>query len=150
MDFFRIVHGVWGLGGVVWVTGWVMGVGVGRVNSFRPIYEGNPFIKILERKSFGNFFRAKFFLKKKKLRNFFIGKISDFFFKNFLKTCLNKSSKGTKNNQKKILSSFREIWEKLEKFFAKKGIFDFDEIFWKKEHSDFFLRIFQKTCLTII
>ena len=33
--------------GVVWVIGWAMGVGVGGVNSFRPIYKGNPFIKIL-------------------------------------------------------------------------------------------------------
>ena len=84
------------------------------------------------------FFDQNFFSKKKKLRNFFIGKISDFFFKNFFKTCLYNSSKGTKNNQKKIFSSFREIWEKLEKIFAKKGIFDFDEIFWKKNIPIFF------------
>ena len=48
------------------------------------------------------------------------------------------SSKGTKNNEEKILRSFREIWKILEKIFEKKGIFDFGEIFWKKEHSDFF------------
>ena len=59
------------------------------------------------------------------------------------------SSKGTKNNDEKILSSFHEIWKILEKIFEKKGIFDFGEIFWKKEHSDFFLRIFQKTCKNI-
>ena len=48
MDFFydsSVGNGVWGLGGV-WVIGWAMGVGVRAVNSFRPIYKGNPFIKI--------------------------------------------------------------------------------------------------------
>ena len=38
-------------------------------------------------------------------------------------------SKGTENNEEKILSSFREIWKILEKIFEKKGIFDFGEIF---------------------
>jgi len=85
MDFFTIVQ--WGTvcggWGVVWVIGWAMGVGVGGVNSFRPIYKGNPFIKILERKSFGNFFRAKFFLKKKKVAKFFYWKNFRFFFQKF-------------------------------------------------------------------
>ena len=111
MDFFTIVQ--WGTvcggWGVVWVIGWAMGVGVGGVNSFRPIYKGNPFIKFYKGNPLEIFFEQNFFSKKKKLRNFFIGKISDFFFKNFFKTCLYNSSKGTKNNQKKIFSSFREI-----------------------------------------
>ena len=72
MDFFTIVQwgtvcGVWG---VVWVIGWAMGVGVGGVNSFRPIYKGNP----LE-----NFF-DQYFSQKKKLRFFFTAKNFQFFF----------------------------------------------------------------------
>ena len=92
-------------------------------------------------------YRALKIVDQKTVTKFFYWKDFRFF---FLKLCLHNSSKRTKNNQKKTLSSFWEIWEKLEKNFAKKGIFDFGKIFWKKEHSDFFLRIFQKTCLTII
>ena len=84
------------------------------------------------------FFHSFFFPENQKLRNFFIGKISDLFFLEYSKTCLKTSTKGTKNNEKKILSSFREIREILAKIFTKKGDFDFGEIFWKREHSDFF------------
>ena len=80
-------------------------------------------------KYFVNFFRPKFFLKKKKLRNFLTKIKFDFFFEFFFKRFLNMSSKGTKNNEEKILSSFREISKILEKIFEKKGIFDFGEIF---------------------
>ena len=74
-------------------------------------------------------FSQLFFPENQKLRNFFIGKISDLFFLEYSKTCLKTSTKGTKNNEKKILSSFREIREILAKIFTKKGDFDFGEIF---------------------
>ena len=66
-----------------------------------------------------------------------------FFFWFFLSRCLKISSEGTKNNQKKISSSFREICEFVFKKSKKKPTPNFGEIFWKKEHSDFFPRIFQ-------
>ena len=101
-------------------------------------YKRNPFKKIFQISS-----------KKKKLRNFLTKLKFDFFFNFFFKRCLYHSSVGTKNNEKKLLSSFREIWEILEKIFEKKVVVDFGEIFWKKEHSDFFPRIFQKMCRNI-
>ena len=96
--------------------------------------KGNPFTKILYGKSFVNFFNQFFyffgqnFSSKKKVAKFFDKKTFDFFW-NFFKRCLNKFSKGTKNNEEKISSSFREIWEILEKKVEKKGILDFGEIF---------------------
>ena len=153
MDFFTLVQ--WGTvcggWGVVWVIGWAMGVGVGGSKFVPSNLQRKSLYKNFIKEILWKFFSTNIFSQKKnKVRNFFIGKISDFFSENFPKICISNSSMGTKNNQKKIFSSFREIWEKLEKIFAKKGIFDFDEIFWKKEHSDFFLRIFQNTCWTII
>ena len=76
--------------------------------------------------------------KKRNLRNFLTKNKIDFFFYCFLERCNFHSSKGTKNNEEKIFSSFREFWEILEKNLEKKGIFDFGEFFWKKELSDFF------------
>ena len=66
-----------------------------------------------------------------------------YFFWFFLRRCLKISSEGTKNNQKKISSCFREICEFVFKKSKKKPTPNFGEIFWKKEHSDFFPRIFQ-------
>ena len=66
-----------------------------------------------------------------------------YFFWFFRRRCLKISSEGTKNNQKKISSCFREICEFVFKKSKKKPTPNFGEIFWKKEHSDFFPRIFQ-------
>ena len=78
------------------------------------------------------------------MRNFLTKLKFDFFFWFFSKRCLFHSSEGTQNNQKKISSCFREICEFVFKKSKKKPTPDFGEIFWKKEHSDFFSRIFQK------
>ena len=74
----------------------------------------------------------------KKSCDFLYWKNFRFIFFRYFKSRIYDFSKGNKNKHIKILNSFRGIWETLEKFFAKKGIFYFDEIFWKKEHSDFF------------
>ena len=62
------------------------------------------------------------FFRKKKVVRFFLKKNIPFFFSEFSKRCLKNSSKGTKNNELKILSGFRDIWEIFVKmyFFAKK------------------------------
>ena len=103
MDFFTLVQ--WGTvckgWGVVWVIGWTMGVGVGGVNSFRPIYKGNPFIKFYKGNPLEIFFEQNFFSKKKKLRNFSIGKISDFFSKIFSKHVFITLVRGPKTTRKK-------------------------------------------------
>ena len=54
-------------------------------------------------------------LRKKNLRNFLTKKKSNFFFDFFSKRCSLHSSKGTKNNQENVVSSFREICEILVK-----------------------------------
>ena len=84
MDFFTLVQ--WGTvcggWGVVWVIGWAMGVGVGGVNSFRPIYKGNPFIKFYKGNPLEIFFEQNFF-SKKKVAKFFYWKNFRFFFQKF-------------------------------------------------------------------
>ena len=52
-----------------------------------------------------------------------------FFFLFFRRRCLKKSSEGTKNNQKKILSCFREICEFMFIKSKKKPTPDFGENF---------------------
>ena len=54
-------------------------------------------------------------LRKKNLRNFLTKKKLIFFFDFFSKRCSFYSSKGTKNNQEHVVSSFREICEILVK-----------------------------------
>ena len=71
-----------------------------------------------------------------------------YFFWFFLRLCLKNSSEGNKNNQKKISRCFREICEFLFKKSRKKPTPDFGEIFWKKEHSDFF-SFFRRRCLKL-
>ena len=85
-------------------------------------------------------------LKKSNCANFFTKII---FFTVFDRKYVLTSSKGTRNHEKKILSSSREIWEILVKISPQKGLCDFGDFFRKKEHSDFFLRIFQKICRNI-
>merc|ERR1712030_22970 len=87
--------------------------------------------------------------KKKNLRNFLTKIKFDFFFNFFFKRCLYHSSKGTKNNEEDISSSFREIEKSLKQFSKKKWSMILVKYFEKKEYSDFFLRIFQKMCRKI-
>ena len=65
--------------------------------------------------------RVFFCSQEKKLRNFFIGKISDFSNSEHSKRCLQDSSVGSRNNQEKILSSFGNISEKVVFFDIKMG-----------------------------
>ena len=53
------------------------------------------------------------------MRNFLTKIKFDFFFDFFFKRCLYHSSKGTKNNEENILSSFREIEKSLKKLSRK-------------------------------
>ena len=78
---------------------------------------------------------AKFF-DKNKIR---------FFFNFFFKRCLYHSSVGTKNNEKKLLSSFREIREILEKFSRKRWLLILGKYFEKKNIPIFF-REYSKKC----
>ena len=64
----------------------------------------------------------KNFIEKKNLRNFLTKLKFDFFFDFFFKRCLNHSSKGTKNNEENISSSFWDIEKFLKKFSKKKWV----------------------------
>merc|ERR1711872_1041257 len=69
---------------------------------------------------------------KKNLRDFLTKIKFDFFFYFFFKRCLYHSSKGTKNNEKNISSSFREIEKSLKKFSKKKWSMILAKYFEKK------------------
>merc|ERR1711872_781685 len=86
---------------------------------------------------------------KKNLRNFLTKIKFDFFFYFFFKRCIYHSSKGTKNNEKNISSSFREIEKSLKKFSKKKWSMILAKYFEKNNIPIFFLRIFQKMCRNI-
>ena len=97
-----------------------------------------------------NFFDQYFVSKKKKLRNFFYWKKFRFIFLECSKRCPKKSSKGTKNNQEKILSSFRDIPEKevfSQLFFSRKP--KVAKFFYWKNFRFIFFRIFQKMSLNL-
>ena len=87
--------------------------------------------------------------EKKTCEIFWQKKKIDFFFDFFSKRCSFYSSEGTKSNQKKLSSCFRESCEFMFKKSKKKPTPHFREIFWKKENSNFFPRIFQKMCRNI-
>ena len=72
-------NGVWGLGGGVgdWVGDGCWGGGSKFVP---PNLERKSLYKNFIKEILWKFFSSKIFSQKKKLRNFFIGKISDFFF----------------------------------------------------------------------
>ena len=74
-------------------------------------------------------FSQLFFSRKPKVAKFFYWKNFRFIFLEYSKRCLLTFTRGTKNNEEKILSSFREIWEILAKIFTKKGGVYFGEIF---------------------
>ena len=78
------------------------------LSSFRDIPEKDDFFDI-------------FFKNNKNVRRFLSGKFSDFSNSEYSRICLENSSVGTKNNQVKILSSFR-VSEKdvFSTFFQKK------------------------------
>ena len=87
---------------------------------------------------------------KKKLAKYFDkNKIRFFFVFFFQKMSFCHSSKGTKNNEKNISSSFREIEKSLKKFSKKKWSMILAKYFEKKNIPIFFLRIFQKMCRNI-
>ena len=65
---------------------------------------------------------STFFSKKNKnIRRFLSAKFSDFSNSEYSRICLKNSSVGTKNNQEKILSSFRDISKKVVFFDLKMG-----------------------------
>ena len=82
---------------------------------------------------------------KKKLAKFFDKIKIRFFFDFFFKRCLNHSSKGTKNNEENISSSFREIEKSLKKFSKKKWVMILAKYFEKKNIPIFFCE-YSKRC----
>ena len=94
----------------VWVIGRAMVVWGGEV-----LLKLSTFLQLkskLRNRPKNSFSTAVIFLEKKTVRNFFIGKISDFSNSEHSRRCLQNSSVGTRNSQEKILSSFRDIFEK--------------------------------------
>ena len=85
------------------------------------------------------------FHKIKKLAKFFDKIKMRFFFYFFFKRCLNHSSKGTKNNEENISSSFREIEKSLKKFTKKKWVMILAKYFEKKNIPIFFCE-YSKRC----
>ena len=71
-----------------------------KLSSFRDIPEKDDFFDI-------------FFKNNKNVKRFLRGKFSDFFKSEYSRICLENSSLGTKNNQVKISSSFRDIFKKV-------------------------------------
>ena len=86
------------------------------------------------------------FFRKKRSCSILEKKNPIFFFSEFSKRCLKHSSKGTKNNELKILSCFRDIWEIFVKmyFFVKKKSCS---KFFEKRIFRFFSRNFPKDVL---
>ena len=89
----------------------------------------------------GCYFHINFF-STKKLR-FLCWKFSEFVFLELSKRYLHNSSKGNKNNQEKILSSFREILKTYKNFCEKKD-FWFWQYFLKKRTFRFFFWEYSK------
>ena len=101
---------------------------------FRPFHCLNPSHK-MDQTTTG---KQPYFFAKKSCSKFFEKRIFRFFFSEFSKRCLKSSSKGRKNNELKILSDFREIWEILVKFSRKKGFMILAKFFEKKNIPIFF------------
>merc|ERR1712030_102297 len=88
---------------------------------------------------------------KKKLAKFFDkNKIRLFFLIFFFKRCLFYSSKGNKNNEKNISSSFRGIVKSLKKFSKKKCSMILAKYFEKKNIPIFFCEYFKRCAETYI
>ena len=82
-------------------------------NFLKTLLWGPETIRRKYRVVFEIFLKIIFFFKRKKnVRRFLSGKFSDFSKSESSRKCPQNSSVGTKNNQGKILSSFRDISEK--------------------------------------